>query len=65
MGPEVTAKRREALESTTFTNLTSSEEKDCFAFFPLLSRGGRSASWGKVWGGSGPSRCDLRDAVAC
>jgi hypothetical protein len=41
VGPDVTAKRREVLGSTTFSYLTpSSEGEDCFGFFPLLGRGG-------------------------
>ena len=64
VGPDVTAKRREALESTTFSYLPSSED-DCFGFFPLLSRGGSLGVLGQAVGGSGSSPCDLPDAVAC
>ena len=69
VGPDVTAKRREALESTTFSYLPTSseeeEEEDCFGFFPLLSRGGSLGVLGQAVGGSGSSPCDLPDAVAC
>ena len=67
VGPDVTAKRREALESTTVSYLptSSSEEEDCFGFFPLLSRGGSLGVLGQAVGGSGSSPCDLPDAVAC
>jgi hypothetical protein len=51
VGPDVTAKRREALESTTFAYLptSSEEEDDCFGFLPLLSGGGSLGVLGKVW----------------
>ena len=69
VGPGVTAKRRDALESTTFSYLPTSseeeEEEDCFGFFPLLSRGGSLGVLGQAVGGSGSSPCDLPDAVAC
>ena len=67
VGPDVTAKRREALESTTVSNLptSSEEEEECFGFFPLLSRGGSLGVLGQAVGGSGSSPCDLPDAVAC
>ena len=69
VGPDVTPKRREALESTTVSNLPTSseeeEEEECFGFFPLLSRGGSLGVLGQAVGGSGSSPCDLPDAVAC
>lgn len=67
VGPDVTPKRREALESTTVSNLptSSEEEEECFGFFPLLSRGGSLGVLGQAVGGSGSSPCDLPDAVAC
>lgn len=64
----MTAKRREALESTTFAYLPTSleeEEEDCFGFLPRLSRGGSLGVLEQGVGGSEPSRCDLPDAVAC